>query len=209
MKKKADWEIAIEKTNEAIDRTHAGIDKMKAEMAERDKAMNAKLDKTNEAIDKMKVEAVVRDKAVNAKLIGIGVSNGIVAETFFAQAMEDGLTLMINGKKAFFEQTATNLVIYDKSLIAKAEIDVFMVNGNFVLLIETKYRLDKRHIEQIPKTIEMLQKYSPDVVKGKTILTAFASMGCQKDVKEFLTENGHFVFTEKNDQLQTAYPVNF
>ena len=202
MKKKADWEIAIEKTNEAIDRTHAGIDKMKAEMAERDKAMNAKM-------DRIQAEMLSRDKAVNSKLIGIGVSNGIVAETFFAQAMEDGLTLMINGKKAFFEQTATNLVIYDKSLIAKAEIDVFMVNGNFVLLIETKYRLDKRHIEQIPQKIEMLQKYSPDVVKGKTILTAFASMGCQKDVKEFLTENGHFVFTEKNDQLQTAYPVNF
>ena len=146
---------------------------------------------------------------MSSKLEGIGASNGIVAETFFQQATENGITLNIKGKKSVFEQTASNLIIYDDFGNPKAEIDLFMTNGDYLLLIETKYRLDKKHIEQIPHKIAMLEKHLPKAVEDKKILTAFASLGCAKSVKEFLTENGHFVFTQKDEQIHTAYPVNF
>ena len=155
-------------------------------MTERDKKMGTRLEK------------------MSSKLEGIGASNGIIAETFFEQATENGITLNIKGKKSVFKQTASNFVVYDELLNHKAEIDLFMTNGDYVLLIETKYRLDKKHIEKIPHKIAMLEKYAPKAVAGKKILTAFASLGCKKSVKEFLTENGHFVFTENNNKIHTA-----
>ena len=172
-KQKADWEIAIEKTNAAIEKTdaaiektNAGIDKMRVEfreeMAERDKR-----DK------QMREEMAERDKKINArikkmssKLEGIGASNGIVAETFFEQATENGITLNIKGKKSVFEQTASNLVICDDFANPKAEIDLFMTNGDYLLLVETKYRLDNKHVEQIPHKIAMLKKHLPKAVAG-------------------------------------------
>ena len=160
------------------------------EMAERDKR-DKKLD--------------ARLEKMSSKLEGIGASNGIIAETFFEQATENGITLNIKGKKSVFKQNASNFVVYDELLNHKAEIDLFMTNGgNYLLLVETKYRLDKKHVEQIPHKIAMLKKHLPKSVEDEKILKAFASLGCKKSVKEFLTENGHFVFTENNNKIHTA-----
>ena len=177
-KQKADWEIAMEKAN-------------------------ASLDKANTAIAELSKEVTRVNSAVN----GIGDSNGIVAETFFEEATQKGITLKINEKDAFFEQTVTNWVIDDGKGHPKAEIDIFMTNCDYLLLIETKYRLDKKHTEKMLDKVKMLEKYRPEAVLGKEILTAFASLGAKRSLRDYFTEHGHFVFTEKNRKIQMDYPV--
>ena len=170
-KQKADWEIAIEKTNKAI-----------AELS----------------------KEVTR---VNRTVNGIGDSNGIVAETFFEEATQKGITLKINEKDTFFEQTAINLVVNDEKLKAKAEIDIVMTNCDYLLLIETKYRLDEQNESVFDNKISALKSYQPRAVEGKKILTAFASLGAKRSLRNYFREHGHFVFTEKNKKLHLDYPV--
>ena len=177
-KQKADWEIAMEKAN-------------------------ASLDKANTAIAELSKEVTRVNSAVN----GIGDSNGIVAETFFEEATQKGITLKINEKDAFFEQTAINLVVNDEKLRTKAEIDIVMTNCDYLLLIETKYRLDEQNESVFDNKIRALKEYEPQAVEGKKILTAFASLGAKRSLRDYFTSRGHFVFTEKNRKIQMDYPV--
>ena len=177
-KQKADWEIAMEKAN-------------------------ASLDKANKAIAELSKEVTRVNRTVN----GIGDSNGIVAETFFEEATQKGITLKIKEKDTFFEQTVTNWVIDDGKGNPKAEIDIFMTNCDYLLLIETKYRLDTKHTEKMFDKVKMLEKYRPEAVLGKEILTAFASLGAKRSLRDYFRAHGHFVFTEKNRKLHLDYPV--
>ena len=90
---------------------------------------------------------------------------------------------------------------------SKAEIDILMDNGNYVLLIETKYRLGKKHINSFKKKIIALQKYTPDIVKGKKILTAFGAMGINKALTKTFNDAGHYVITAKNNRIHISSPM--
>ena len=212
-KEKADWEIAIEKTNASLDKANTAIEKTNASL---DKA-NVSLDKAHAAIEKTNLSLDKANKAiaelskevtrVSCTVNGIGDSNGIVAETFFEEATQKGITLKINNCDAFFEQTVTNWVIDDGRGHPKAEIDIFMTNCDYLLLIETKYRLDKKHTEKMLDKVKMLEKYRPGAIVGKGILTAFASLGAKRSLRNYFRAHGHFVFTEKNRKIQMDYPV--
>ena len=198
-KEKADWEIAIEKTNASLDKTNISLDKANVSL---DKA-NVSMEKAHRAIAELSKEVTRVNHTVN----GIGDSNGIVAETFFEEATQKGITLKIKDSNAFFEQTVTNWVIDDGKGNPKAEIDIFMTNCDYLLLIETKYRLDTNHTEKMFDKVKMLEKYRPEAVLGKEILTAFASLGAKRSLRDYFRAHGHFVFTEKNRKLHLDYPV--
>lgn len=178
-----------------------GLDKTNKDLAETNKA----IDKTNKGMEENKRETEKLIKSIdktNKSIDAIGKSNGIVAETSFYEATEEGIT--VDG--IFFKQTAVNFVVYDGTA-SKAEIDILMDNGKYILLIETKYRLSENHINSFKKKIGSLQKYNPKAVKGKKILTAFATMGINKVLTKTFNDAGHYVITAKNNRIHISSPT--
>ena len=55
----------------------------------------------------------------------------------------------------------------DEKLSAKAEIDIVMTNCDYLLLIETKYRLDEQNENVFDNKIRALKEYEPQAVEDK------------------------------------------
>ena len=138
-----------------------------------------------------------RQEKIDRKLDALGVGSGLAAENFFEGATEDGIA--INGIK--FEQASVNLVIMD-GLQHKAECDLVFNNGEYILLLEVKYRLDKKHIHSLDEVIAAIKKYEPELIEGKTILTGFASLAVREEIKKEFIAAGHYILTQDGEKAK-------
>ncbi len=170
-----------------------GIEELRKQMKETDRRMK-ETDRQMKETSSFLREHLDR---ISSKLEGIGMSNGIVAESFFIEATEKGIE--VGGIK--FKQTAVNFIVQD-GFNHKAEIDLVFNNSKYILLVEIKYRLDKQQIHTFNNIIHAMKEYCPELVKDKEILTAFASLGVKESIKKEFIKAGHYIFTQDQNEVK-------
>lgn len=141
-------------------------------------------------------------------------SNGIMAETFFQEATQKGVTV----KNVEYYQYSTNetvaLEYRERGKIKRrrlAEFDIVMLSKDLkkMLLIEIKYRLDPMDLHFFEKRIPILQQFGSKTLKEvKHIDTAFASMAFKEGVIAQFQNEGHHVLSMNNNEVYVVPPAN-
>ena len=214
-KNKAEFE-KYRKETEAIDRKNkAEFEKYRKEteaIDRKNKAEFEKYRKETEAINrKNKAEIDKLKKEKESEFKRIGMFWGDDAEATFEQATKDGL--VVEGRE--FIQNTTNYIVYDENKKKKAEIDILMTNGKYILLIETKHNLPKynkelKRIEELDadfdKKIAMIKKYDAAFLKNKMILKAFATRNLAEKFHKLYLDKDYLLLVMQNNEPKVIAP---
>jgi Holliday junction resolvase-like predicted endonuclease len=162
-----------------IDKTAIEIKELKNEIREVNDLIGGKID------------------AVNDLIGGIGKSNGMFAEEFFFNTINNG------DKKLFGEQFSecySSSKKYVKENRTRTENDILLVNGKTVAFVEVKYRARKDDVEKIitklPKIRATYSEY-----KSHGIYLGLAAMSFDDDVETTASNNGIAIIKQVGDKI--------
>ena len=83
-----------------------------------------------------------------------------------------------------------------------SEIDILMVNGTTLSLIEVKYKVEKKDIKNILQTkLPLFRKHFPNYIHHK-ILLGIGGMGFEKEVEKEAAENGIGIIKIVGDKVE-------
>ena len=187
IKKKGEEELnALKKETEAI--------KKKGE-----EELNA-LKKETEAIKKAHVTS---SKKLESTMNNLGFNIGMGVEEMFLNGLKDNPTL--NG--IHFENVIDNVKIINEKGNDATEIDILMLNGTSVGLIETKHRFNKEDLQKfIEKQFPMFKKYGGTALR-ENIYLYIAGLSFDKDVILDAKKAGVGVLHLKNDIIKVEGEV--
>ena len=187
IKKKGEEELnALKKETEAI--------KKKGE-----EELNA-LKKETEAIKKAHVTS---SKKLESTMNNLGFNIGMGVEEMFLNGLKDNPTL--NG--IHFENVYDNVKIINEKGNDVTEIDILMLNGTSVGLIETKHRFNKEDLQKfIEKQFPMFKKYGGTSLR-ENIYLYIAGLSFDKNVILDAKKAGVGVLHLKNDIIKVEGEV--
>ena len=134
---------------------------------------------------------------------GLHNSFGNLAEHLVAP----GITRRFNELGYHFDCVAERgLRFYEKGKI-KAEIDIILENGDYIIAVEVKSSPKERDIEHHIQRLTMLRKYRQG--DKRKILGAIAGAVFPKDVKEAVLSAGIYVLEQSGDTMQIDVPDGF
>jgi len=134
-----------------------------------------------------------RMKIISEQLGGIGNNNGYFAEEFFYNAVE-------KGSMNFFGEKYDRIMKSIKGLVKPDEYDIVMVNGKSACIIETKYKANEKHIEQVMKKAETF-RYNFKEYKDHTLYLGLASMAFYQELEEECKRNGIAIIKQVGDAI--------
>jgi len=142
-------------------------------------------------------EAEARMKKVEEQLGGIGNNNGYFAEEFFYNSVK-------KGGMNFFGEKYDRIMKNITGLVKPDEYDIVMVNGKSACIIETKYKANEKHIEQVMKKAETF-RYNFKEYKDHTLYLGLASMAFYKELEEECKRNGIAIIKQVGDAIVVNY----
>ncbi len=131
-------------------------------------------------------------KDTRSEVDGVGKSQGMVAEEFYANT----LTLNPQIGKLKFDQVQTNVKIgkgHDE-----AQFDVMLINGNSVAIVEVKYRAQLKNLKQLDNQMIEFRKRMPAYDKYK-LYGGIAGFSVPDDVVQSAHDKGYFVLKRTGD----------
>ena len=180
------------------DKRAAEADKRAAEWDKRMAEWDKKMAESAATSEKEWKEIRQQMKEVRKEIGGIGESNGKMAEEAIFNALEQNM--MFAGIN--FEYIERNTKRKKKSLNLEAEIDVLLVNGSMLAMIETKYRV--KHKDVLKLTTDKLgdfKKLFPEYNNHKIIL-GVGGMSFEDDAFATAKENGIGIIKISGDTVE-------
>jgi hypothetical protein len=121
----------------------------------------------SEAADKRSAETDRQIKETNKMVNGIGKSNGAMAE--------EAIYNVLNRDKTFcsikFDDIKKNVPIVSEKFETLTDLDVLLVNGDTIAIIETKYKVATNDVtELLENKLTYFRKYYPMYANHKIIL---------------------------------------
>ena len=194
LKKKGEEELnTLKKEGEARHQKH--LDEMDA------------IKKETEAIKK-ETEAIKKahetsSKKLESTMNNLGFNIGMGVEEMFLNGLKDNPTL--NG--IHFENVIDNVKIINEKGCDATEIDILMLNGTSVGLIETKHRFNKEDLQKfIEKQFPIFKKYGGTALR-ENIYLYIAGLSFDKDVILNAKKAGVGVLHLKNDIIKVEGEV--
>ena len=185
--------LLLQEETEAIKKETEAIKKKGEE------ELNA-LKKETEAIKKAHVTS---SKKLESTMNNLGFNIGMGVEEMFLNGLKDNSTL--NG--IHFENVYDNVKIINEKGNDATEIDILMLNGTSVGLIETKHRFNKEDLQKfIEKQFPMFKKYGGTSLR-ENIYLYIAGLSFDKNVILDAKKAGVGVLHLKNDIIKVEGEV--
>ena len=201
IKKKGEEELnALKKEGEARHQKH--LDEMDAIKKETEaiKKETEAIKKETEAIKKAHETS---SKKLESTMNNLGFNIGMGVEEMFLNGLKDNPTL--NG--IHFENVIDNVKIINEKGSDATEIDILMLNGTSVGLIETKHRFNKEDLQKfIEKQFPIFKKYGGTALR-ENIYLYIAGLSFDKDVILNAKKAGVGVLHLKNDIIKVEGEV--
>ena len=204
IKKKGEEELnALKKETEAIRKESEAIKKKgEEELNALKKETEAIKKKGEEELNALKKETEAIKKAhetsskkLESTMNNLGFNIGMGVEEMFLNGLKDNPTL--NG--IHFENVIDNVKIINENGNDATEIDILMLNGTSVGLIETKHRFNKEDLQKfIEKQFPIFKKYGGTALR-ENIYLYIAGLSFDKDVILNAKKAGVGVLHLKND----------
>ena len=134
-------------------------------------------------------------KELKEMIGGMGNSNGMFAEEFFINAIN-------NSDKNLFGEQFHELISTSKRYIKdtqkKGEQDVLLVNCNSVAIVEIKYRAKREDVEKLMERPSKFKALYPQY-QSHRIYLGLAAMSFDKGVEEETLRNGIAIIKQDGD----------
>ena len=132
------------------------------------------------------------------KQIG-GVSNnhGLFAEEYFINSLRKG-EKMFSGQK--FDKLIKSAILEDDDNRTKAELDMMLINGKSVAIIEVKFRAREKHVDNVIGKVIPFRARFPEY-KHHQVYLGLASLVFDKDIEDRCIEKGIAVIKQVGDTV--------
>jgi hypothetical protein len=204
----AEWgkTLSFEKVWAALMET----DRIVKENAEEIKRMNAETDermrRSSEDTDRKLAETSEEIKKLSKNIGGINNSFGKWMEQMTAAQL---------WKKFYrfdfvFTKDSVNVKFRDKNGRVIAEVDIFLENGAYVMLVEVKLELTATDVDKHLERIEKVRRCMDERGDKRTIVAAVAGSIVPQKVCEYAHEKGLYVLVPSGDSVAVAnVPAGF
>jgi len=129
---------------------------------------------------------------------GTSYSNGMLAEEAVFEVLNKSKTFA----KITFPLIRQNVPIVSADHQTLTDLDVLMINGNTVSIVETKYRVDKDDVVELLDTkLALFRQYFTDYKNHKVIL-GIGGMSFEKNAEDFATKKGIGIIKIVGEQLE-------
>ena len=190
-------EMAVS-SDKRMEESRAEFDKrLEESRVEFDKRMKESDEKFDQKLEKSNAEHDKRMKNLDEMIGGMGNSNGMFAEEFFFNAIDNG------DKKLFGEQfyeCLSSSKRYNKDNRKKNEQDVLLVNDDSLALIEVKYKARKEDIQKIINRLPNFRTLFPEYKKHRIFL-GLAAMSFDKGVEDESIKEGIAIIKQVGDTV--------
>jgi len=148
--------------------------------------------------DKRTAETDKQIKELSKNIGGISNSNGKMAEEMIYNVLDKDKTFA-NVK---FDYLRKNVQIQSETYETKTELDILLVNGDTISIIETKYKVEKNDvIDVIDKKLNYFRQYNPKFNNYKVLL-GIGGMSFEDDALIAAKEKGIGIIKVVGDKLE-------
>ena len=205
LKKKGEEELnTLKKEGEARHQKHLDeMDAIKKETEAIKKKGEEELNALKKETEAIKKAHETSSKKLESTMNNLGFNIGMGVEEMFLNGLKDNPTL--NG--IHFENVIDNVKIINEKGCDATEIDILMLNGTSVGLIETKHRFNKEDLQKfIEKQFPIFKKYGGTALR-ENIYLYIAGLSFDKDVILNAKKAGVGVLHLKNDIIKVEGEV--
>jgi hypothetical protein len=183
-----------------LENVGAKIDRLAEQQAENDRFLTEKFDRLAEqhAATERLVAETGRQIARTEKLVGgISTNNGLFAEEYFYNSIWKGEKILLGEK---FDKLIKSEIMVDENNKTLGELDIILINGKALAIIEVKFRVREKHIEKVMKKVKPFRERFPEYQNHKVYL-GLASMVFDNDIEDKCKENGIAVIKQVGDSV--------
>ena len=156
-------------------------------------------DKKIEETNKQMKETDKKIREVSKNVGGLSNSLGQLIESMFSEK----LYKKFDKFGYSFNQQSRNK-IYSENSIEIAEADVFIENGEYVMIVEIKTELKTEHIKDHIKRLDIIRKYMDSHGDSRKLLGAAAGGTVSDDVLLSAQRRGLYVITQTSESVAIA-----
>jgi hypothetical protein len=179
----------LKETAQRLQKSHEETDQQLKETDRQLKETSREVEKTSRIVGEL------------SKEVG-GISNhlGEVAQCFFGS----DLWRHFDGFEYEFQRLYPYLPLFNEKNKPIGDIDITLLNGEYVMAIEVKTHLKKKNVEYHIKRLEQIKKYPPDQYKGRKLLGGMAGLMIDLDAKDLADEMGIYIIEQSGDAVRLA-----
>jgi hypothetical protein len=108
-----------------------------------------------------------------------------------------------------FGKTGLNVKFVDSAKVPLAEIDILLEDGDSVLAVEVKSRLNIDDVRDHIQRMEKLRRYADEHEDHRRLVAAVAGAIIDEGVKPFALKNGFYVIEQTGDTVKIDVPEGF
>ena len=182
-------------TFESVWAAFAETDRLIKEMREANAIASAELNRKFAETDRKFAETDRQFKQLGKMIGGVSSNHGLFAEEYFFNSFK-------RGKKNFFGENFDKILRSETLELekTKAEFDILLVNGKAVAVIEVKFRVHGKHLDELKNKIKYFRQKFPEYNNHKVYL-GIASMVFEDNVEYECLENGIAVIKQVGDKV--------
>ena len=128
---------------------------------------------------------------------GISKNNGAFAEEYFVNSLRKGDKVFFGEK---FDKLIKSVTILDNKNRTRGELDMMLINGKAVAILETKYRARENNIDHALKKVKIFRDRFPEYANHKLYL-GIASLVFDANVEQKCIENGIAIIKQVGDAV--------
>ena len=171
----------------------ATLDRVAEQQAKTDRQLAEKMAETNRQMEKTDRQISRLEKMIG----GISNNNGLFAEEYFYNSLDQGKKILLGEK---FDKLVKSKIIEDEDNRTRGELDIILINGKSVAIIEVKFRVRDKHVDKVMQKVKPFRKKFPEYRNHKVYL-GLASMVFDEDIENKCKENGIAVIKQVGDNV--------
>ncbi len=124
--------------------------------------------------------------------------------SYFIEALvEHGIIDLFATYNIHLKRVFTNLIEVDDNKQKLYEIDLWIINDKYIVVVETKTTMRTEYIKDFERKLEIIRNNPPKEFKteGKEIIGCFAALRCNEEIAKHAMRAGFFVLYQKGNLL--------
>ncbi len=175
-----------------------------AKVGEKLDAHAALLTKQSEQNEEIKLNFDKQIKVINRKIADLGDTLGE-----FAEGQVKPRIISLFRKRGIELEDICEHVKIEKEGKLYLEIDLMLVNTEYMIILEVKNTLREKHIDEHLRRFEKLKNYTPNFMKNYRLIGAVAGMVISESVEKYAFKRGFFVIKPRGNNVIISNKKDF
>ena len=157
----------------------------------------AKTDQQMAETDRQMAETDRQISRLEKMIGGVSNNNGLFAEEYFYNSLDQGDKILLGEK---FDKLIKSKIMEDEDHRTRGELDIILINGKSVAIIEVKFRVRDKHVDQLLRKVNPFREKFPEYQNHRVYL-GLASMVFDQNMEDKCRENGIAVINQVGDNV--------